>query len=352
MHPSVSSSPASALTHADAWAEGASRSMSLGAHRVTPPVLMAPMADVTDSVFHEVLRELGGPGLYTAEMVSCEALVAGQARPARLVRRPRRCPVFAVQVYGSDPAGMAAAAELAVEAGADIVDVNLGCPAKAITGKLCGSGLLRDTALIAAIFRRMRRSLPDSVPLTAKIRKGWDERSENFLEVAAIAEGEGLAGLTMHGRTRAQQYSGECDRDAIARLVRGTSLPVVGNGDVRSPADALEMLRETGCAGVMIARGALANPWIFRQLRDLHEGRAPREPDHSERRRVVLDHFERLEAQLEPKEALHRVRKFLGLYLRGLPEGRRLARRLSSIETADDFRSEVDAFFDDLAHAA
>lgn len=321
----------------------------LGGVAVDPPLAMAPMADVTDVHFHEVLRELGGPGLYTAEMVRSADLVAGSARCRRLVARPGGCRSFAVQVYGADPEDLAAAAVVAAEAGADVVDLNMGCPAKTLTGKACGSGLLRDLRQVLRIFRTVRRRLPDPVPLTVKTRLGWDDRRRSHVELGRMAEGEGLAGVTLHGRTRAQMFRGEADWTAIAELVQAVSIPVVGNGDVREPEDVLRMRRETGCAGVMIARGALANPWIFRQARDLLAGRTPRAPSLEERRRVILDHHDRLVGALPAREAFHRARKLVGFYLAGVPRrGGELRRRLNEPRDTDGFRLIVDAFFSEL----
>jgi len=340
------------MTAVAGWPAGASRAYRLGRILVDPPVAMAPMADVTDPVFHEVLREIGGPGLYTAEMVSSDALLAGSEEHLRLVRRPAGCPVFAVQVYGSEPGALAEAARLAVDDGADVVDINMGCPAKTLTGKACGSALLRDLPLVRDVLRAVRRAVPEAVPVTVKTRLGWDDRHRVHVEVGRIAEGEGLAGIALHGRTRAQMFSGRSDRGAIAELARAVSIPVVGNGDVRTADDAVQLLEETGCAGVMIARGALANPWIFRQLRARLHGEPVAEPSLADRRRVILDHHARLAGELPAERALHRMRKFLGLYLHGVPSGQDLRRRIGTMRDERSFREAVDAFFDGLAAAA
>ena len=322
------------------------RSLRIGRVEIDPPVAMAPMADVTDVHFHEVLRELGGPGLYTAEMVPSRALARGAERERRMLRRPRGCRAFAVQVYGADPGELAAAALEAADAGADLVDLNMGCPAKTITGKACGSSLLRDLDRVGEIFRAVRRALPDEVPLTVKTRTGWDEAQPVFLEVLRLAEGEGLAAMTLHGRSRKQMFRGESDWDAIAELAAAASIPVLGNGDVRSAEDALAMLEWTGCDGVMIARGALANPWIFRDLRALLAGERPSPPSLEERRRVILDHHDRLAEALPAREALHRIRKFVGFYVHGLERGGELRRRLGEPADGPSFRRLVDEFFD------
>lgn len=325
-----------------------SRAYRVGPHVVEPAVAMAPMADVTDVHFHEVLRDIGGPGLYTAEMVSSTALVR-QAPAARvMLRRPRGCPLFAIQVFGAVPEDMAGAAEMAVDEGADIVDVNMGCPAKKITGNACGSSLLRDLPLVARIFRAIRTRLPARVPLTVKYRTGWDQHLLNFREVGRIAQEEGLAALTLHGRTRAQMFDGAADWGAIRALKASVTIPVLGNGDIRTAEDALTMLQQTGCDGVMVARAALANPWIFRQVRQLLAGQPRTEPSLEERRRVILDHHDRLAAAMSEKLALHRIRKFVGFYTRGLEGGASLRQRLNELRDAGAFRAAVDEFFGTL----
>lgn len=304
------------------------------------------MADVTDAVFHEILREIGGPGLYTAEMVSAAGLARGDGRCRRLLERPRGCPSFAVQVYGTDPRQLADAALAAVDHGADVIDVNMGCPAKKITGKACGSALLRDTAHVARILAALRRALPDAVPLTVKVRLGWDDASLVFREVGRLAEELGLAGITVHGRTRRQMFTGSADWAPIRELAASLSIPVVGNGDVQTPEDAVSRLAETGCAGVMIARAALANPWIFRQLRQAFAGEPVTEPTLAERRSVLLAHHDRLARHLPAKAALHRLKVFVRAYVGPVPGGVAFRRRLSHLDDAGAFLAAVRELFD------
>jgi tRNA-dihydrouridine synthase B len=333
---------------ASGWPAGASRGYRVGSIVVDPPIAMAPMADITDVLFHEVLRDVGGPGLYTAEMVSSTALARGSEKTRLMLKRPRGCVNFSVQVFGAVPEDMALAARMAADEGADVVDVNMGCPAKKITGNACGSSLLRDLPLVARILRAIRAALPDAVPLTLKYRTGWDERSLNYVDVGRAAESEGVAALTLHGRTRAQMFEGTADWGAIATLRSSVSVPVIGNGDVRGADDAIARLVETGCDGVMVARAALVNPWIFRQLRQRWEGRAPTEPTLAERRAVILDHHDRLKEHLPDELALHRVRKFVGYYTKGLDGGSDFRRRLNELRDGAAFRTAVEAFFDSL----
>ena len=327
-------------------------SFDLGGVQVDPPLVMAPMADITDVHFHEMLRQIGGPGLYVAEMVRSKSLADGCRKHQAMLRRPADCDAFAVQVYGADPDDIATAAMMAADAGADVVDMNMGCPAKKITGKLSGSGLLRDIGLVARIFATVRRRLDDAVPLTVKIRTGWDESRLNYLEVGRLAEAEGLAALTLHGRTRKQMFDGEADWGPVAELAASLSIPVIGNGDVRSAADALSRLESSGCAGVMIARGALADPWIFHQARALLAGRVAEPPTLVMRRRALLDHCDRLTEALPERAALHRMRKLSSLHLDGIEGGAALRRRLF-VPPHDlaSFRGAVDRLFGELAEA-
>jgi nifR3 family TIM-barrel protein len=323
--------------------------LAVGSVALDAPLVMAPMANVTDVHFHEVLRELGGPGLYTAEMVPSKALARGCKRGKRMLARPRGCEAFAIQIYGAVPEDLAASAAEAADAGADIVDINMGCPAKKITGKACGSSLLRDLPLVGEIFRAVRSALPDAVPLTVKTRTGWDDDEPAFLDVLRVAEDEGLAAMTLHGRSRKQMYRGESDWGAIAELKKAAGIPIFGNGDVTSPQHALDMLELTGCDAVMIARGALANPWIFQQARALLAGRPVEAPSLDDRRRVILDHHDRMAEALKPREVFGRIRKFAGFYLNGLERGADFRRRLSEPSNAAEFRALVDGFFDELA---
>lgn len=334
------------------WPEAASRGYDIAGIRVEPPVAMAPMADITDVLFHEVLRDVGGPGLYTAEMVSSTALARGSRKTRTMLRRPSGCLLFSVQIFGNVPEDMALAATLAAEDGADIVDVNMGCPAKKITGNACGSSLLRDPILVGRILASVRRALPATVPLTLKYRTGWDDRSRNFVEIGRIAESEGVAALTLHGRTRQQMFDGRADWSAVAELKRSVGVPVIGNGDVLTVGDVVSRLAETGCDGVMIARAALVNPWIFRQVRQLHEGLPVTEPSLAERRAVILEHHARLREALDDSLALHRVRKFVGYYTKGLSGGSEFRRRLNDLRDGAELRAAVEQFFDALEERA
>jgi nifR3 family TIM-barrel protein len=334
------------------WPAAASRGYRIDGVVVDPPVVMAPMEGVTDVHFLELLLRVGGPGLCVAEMASADGLVRGQRAEHRLLSRPRGCAAFAVQIYGHDAGAMARAAVLAADAGADVVDVNMGCPAKTITGRACGSSLLRDETHVARILEAVRAALPPGVPLTLKYRLGWDDATRNFVEIGRLAEACGVAALSLHGRTRAQLFRGEADWEAVARLKDSVSIPVVGNGDVRCAADVPRRLAESRCDGVMVARAALANPWVFRQVRQLLAGEPVTAPSPREWRHELLRHLEILREELGEGEALHRMRKLLGFCTKGLVSGIRLRQGLCDARDGGRLRALIEGFFDDLEAVA
>ena len=264
------------------------------------------MAAITNAPFRLVARECGA-GPLTSEEIDARGLVEGSARTAELARYlPEERPI-AMQLLGSDPDVLAEAARRLEAAGADAVDLNMGCPVAKIVSKGQGAALMRDPLGAALILRTLRKAI--RVPLTVKIRGGWDDRTVNAVEIARIAEGEGVNAITVHPRTRAQQFSGLAPWEIIASVVGGVRIPVTGNGDVRSHDDARAMIRATGCAAVMIGRGALGAPWIF-------AGRAvPRD----EKARIIRRHCGLIEASFDPRTALVQLKKHLAWYTSGLP---------------------------------
>jgi tRNA-dihydrouridine synthase B len=276
---------------------------------------LAPMAGVTNAPFRLVARECGA-GLLTSEEIDARALVEGNARTQVLARHlPEEHPL-AFQLLGADPDVLAEAARRLEADGADAIDLNMGCPVPKIVAKGQGAALMRDPLRAALIFRAIRKAV--GVPFTVKIRGGWDAGSLNAPEVARLAEDEGLDAITVHPRTRSQQYTGRAPWDVIASVVAAVGLPVIGNGDVRSRQDAAAMVRATGCAGVMIGRGALGAPWIF----------ASSPPTRDERARIIRRHCALIEAHLPPPLALVQLRKHLAWYSGGLPFGARLREAL------------------------
>jgi tRNA-dihydrouridine synthase B len=321
--------------------------LAIGRLRIDPPLVLAPMAGITDHVYRLMLRRIGGVGLVTMEFISSEAISRGNARQLRkLVFSDEERPL-SIQIYGSDPVRMGAAADIVEELSPDVCDINMGCPANKVLKGCAGAALMGDLPLAREIVRSVKRRL--SIPLTVKFRLGLDDRRMNFLDLGRMCEDEGVAAVAMHARTARQMYTGRADRRSIAELKRHLAIPVVGNGDVATPDDALELFRETGCDAVMIGRATMKNPWIFRQIADRLAGRTPREASLEERRDLMLDHFSAIEATAhDPKEALHKLRTMTGWYTGGLPHGRTLRIRISELVTPSDFREAVAGFFDRL----
>jgi nifR3 family TIM-barrel protein len=324
--------------------------LQIGQVRVDPPLVLAPMAGITDHVYRLMLRRIGGVGLVTMEFISSEAITRGNARQLRkLVFSDEERPL-SIQIYGSDPERMSAAADIVEELRPDVCDINMGCPANKVLKGCAGAALMGDLPLARRIVREVRGRL--SMPLTVKFRLGLDDRRMNFLDLGKMCEDEGVAAVAMHARTARQMYTGRADRNRIAELKRHLSIPVVGNGDVAAPEDALALFEETGCDAVMIGRATMKNPWIFRQIADRLAGRAAREATLEERRDLMLEHFSAIERTAhDPKEALHKLRTMTGWYTSGLPHGRALRVRISELETPSDFREAVAAFFAGVGQA-
>jgi tRNA-dihydrouridine synthase B len=318
----------------------------LGPHRIDPPLWLAPMAGVTDRDFRLLVRRIGGVGVVSMEFISSKAIVNGNQRTRELMYFSAEERPLAIQIYGSDAATMREAALVVEELGADVCDINMGCPANKVLKGCAGAALMGDLKLAEAIVRTVRDAI--SIPLTVKFRLGLDDGRRNYLELGKICEANGVAAVAMHSRTARQMFTGEADWSHLARLKETLAIPVIGNGDVREPEDALRLLAETGCDGVMIGRGATKNPWIFRQIAARLEGSRVGEPTLADRRGLILEHF-RMVAEREPSTfALHKLRKFTGWYTHGLPNGRRLRQAINQLPDVATFLATVEAFLDDL----
>jgi nifR3 family TIM-barrel protein len=322
--------------------------LRIGSVHVDPPLVLAPMAGVTDRDFRLLVRRIGGVGLVAMEFIASRALTDRRARVKTLElmhfvdeERP-----LAIQIYGADVDTMAEAARLVEELGPDICDINMGCPANKVLKGCAGAALMGDLHLAERMIAAVRRAL--TIPLTVKFRLGLSESSYTFLELGRICEANGVDAVAMHARTAKQMFRGEADWAAIAELKEALSIPVLGNGDVASPADALRMLAETGCDGVLVGRAATKNPWIFRQIAARLAGTEVEEPSIIDRRDLILTHF-RLLAEREPsRHALHKLRKFTGWYTHGLPHGAKLRRQINDLPDVATFLAAVEAFFDEL----
>ncbi|HHY47939.1 MAG TPA: tRNA dihydrouridine synthase DusB [Firmicutes bacterium] len=320
--------------------------MMIGDVSIKGPLVLAPMAGVTDSAFRRIAKEMGADLVYT-EMISDKALVFGNKKTVEMIRlRPEERPV-SCQIFGSDPEFMARAAKLAEDAGADLIDINMGCPTPKIVRNGEGAALMRNPGLAGRIVGAVASAT--TRPVTVKIRKGWDSNSVNAVEIARVAVSEGAKAIAVHGRTRDQLYSGRADWGIIARVKEAVAVPVIGNGDVRSPEDVKRMLDETGCDAVMIGRGALGNPWIFLQARKfLEDGSLIPPPTLEERLGVMLRHFDMAIQDKGERIAVLQMRKHLAWYLHGLRDSARVREAINSLDEPDSIRAVITNYFASL----
>lgn len=323
--------------------------MRIGSVTLEQPLILAPMAGITDHYFRLLLKRIGGVGLVTMEFISSEALTRGNERTRHMMQFSEEERPLAIQIYGSHPERMAEAADFVQAIGADIVDINMGCPANKILKGCAGAALMGDPDLARDIIRAVRRRT--TLPLTVKLRIGLDERRANYLELGKICEAEGVDAVALHARTAHQMFTGKADWEHIRRLKESIAIPVSGNGDVETPDDALALWQATGCDGVMIGRAAVKNPWIFRQIAALRSGAAPRQPTVGERRDLILYHFSLLVEREEERVALHKIRTFTGWYTHGLPNGRVLRQKINSLTSVAQFIDQIEAFFQVLLAA-
>jgi nifR3 family TIM-barrel protein len=314
------------------------------------------MAGVTDTVFRRFIRGLGGCGLIMTEFTSSHGVIAdakrrqsGKKRRGRgfnhLYFEPDEHPIVA-QLFGADPEILADAARVIEDSGFDGVDMNFGCPVKKVVKCNGGSGLLRDLPLITEILSKVRAAV--SIPFTCKFRTGWNDDEIVCVEVGKIAEDCGLQGVALHGRTREQGYAGKANWDWIAALKQGVNIPVVGNGDVFSPEDAVAMFEHTGCDGVMIGRAAASNPWIFRQIEQYAETGRYDQPSEQDRYRTIRDYYTLLLAKEDKLtgEACGKMKQFATYFTRGVRNGSQLRKQIYAHHTAQEVIDCVDRFFE------
>jgi len=308
----------------------------IGGVELANRVVAAPMAGITDRAFRELAREMGA-GLTCTEMISAQALVHGSRKTEWLLNIAGESPIC-VQLFGSDPLILARAARMAVEAGADIVDLNMGCPTPKIVKSGEGCALMRDPKRAGGIVAAVTAAVP--VPVTVKMRKGWDEGYPDAVELAGTVAAAGAAAVTVHGRLRTEFFGGQADWSIIRAVKDAVPIPVIGNGDVQSGKDAADMLAVTGCDAVMIGREARGNPWIFRSvLHYLETGRELPPPSRAERVAMALRHFDLLVRYKGEGRAVLEMRKHLAWYTRGLRGAARLRARLHLADSAAAVRT-------------
>ncbi len=315
------------------------RHLKIGNVELSNPVLLAPMAGVSDLPFRLLCREQGA-GLVCMEMVSAKAIAYRNRNTEKLMEIDEREHPVSLQLFGSEPELMAEIAAQIEERPFDILDINMGCPVPKIVGNGEGSALMKNPKLIEEIVTKVSRAIRK--PLTIKIRKGFDDSCVNAVEIAKIAEASGAAAVAVHGRTREQYYSGKADWEIIRQVKEAVSIPVIGNGDVDSPAKAKALLEETGCDGVMVGRAARGNPWIFHEITEyLETGRVPERPSKEEIQTMMLRHA-RMQVELKGDyTGIREMRKHISWYTTGLPGSAKLRGRMNSAESLEEIEELV-----------
>ena len=314
--------------------------LKVGTGELENNVILGPMAGVTDLPFRLLCREQGA-GLVCMEMVSAKAVFYGNRNTKELLQvNPGERPV-SLQLFGSDPEILSDIAARLEEGPYDLFDLNMGCPVPKVVKNGEGSALMKDPKLVERILSSMVRALKK--PVTVKIRKGFNDESVNAVEIARIAEGCGAAAVAVHGRTREQYYSGKADWEIIRQVKEAVSIPVIGNGDVDSPEAAKRMLAETGCDGVMVARGAKGNPWIFKRITEyLETGRIPPKPSREEVKAMMLRHGEMMVEFKGEAAAMREMRKHVAWYTAGWPHSAALRNDINAVETMEALRELIE----------
>jgi tRNA-dihydrouridine synthase B len=349
---------------------GKKQGMKIGSIDLTPPFALAPMAGMTDTAFRRLVKRKGGCGLVVTEMVSSEGLVRGIDRTLEYAEYTEEERPVSIQIFGGDPEKMAAAAQIVEGMGADIVDVNMGCPVPKIAKHNAGCSLMREPEHAASVVRAMTKAV--KIPVTVKMRAGWDANEVNAPELAKMIEGAGAAAVTVHGRTAAQSYTGVSDWDLIARVARGVSIPVIGSGDCIEPGHLVERARDGAVSGVLVGRGALRNPWIFRQAADVAAGRPAPVVTSAERAQFLLDYVELLlservdeadgfrhvapgqntastpqavPARGRERWVINKIRALNSWYTKGLDNGSHLRVSINKADSIAHLREIIETFF-------
>jgi tRNA-dihydrouridine synthase B len=327
---------------------------SVGPVRIAPATVLAPMAGVTDTVFRRLIREQGGCGLIMTEFTSSHGIVASAraTKPTRTFRylyfQRDEHPISA-QLFGSDPRVMAEAASYCQDLGFDIVDINFGCPVKKVVSCNGGSGLLRDLPLVQNILQSVRSAI--SIPLTMKFRAGWNDRELVAVKMAKLAEDCGLQAIALHPRTREQGYSGQADWTRIAEVKAAVKIPVIGNGDVTTPEEAVRIVEQTGCDAVMIGRAASSNPWIFQQIREFIATGRYSSPSEQERYAIMRRYYSMLREN-DSADAVGKMKQFATYFTHGVRNGSKLRADIYHARESGEILGLVDAFFEAELSAA
>lgn len=312
---------------------------SISTLKIPHRLVMAPMCGITHKAFRKVIKSYGG-GLVMTQMVSAKAITMGDAKSRKLLEFDESERPVGFQVFGNNADTLAEAAGMMQEMGPDLLDLNMGCPAKKIVNDGGGSALLRDPLLAGEIFTKMRKVL--KIPFTVKMRSGWDKEHEEAISIAKVAEDSGVDAIALHARTRAQGYSGKANWDLIRDFKKELKIPVIGNGDVETIEDASRMLKETGCDAVMVGRAAVSEPWFFKSYLEQKE----HIPANSEIRDLILDQYEEFFRFFGQASGIKQMRKHLCAYTKGVRDGSVFRNKIISMEEWEPLRAEVVHFFE------
>jgi len=320
--------------------------LSIGPYQLPNPVILAPMAGVTDQPFRQLCRKLGA-GMVVSEMVTSDSRLWGTRKSQLRLNHAGEPEPRSVQIAGGDAQMMADAARMNQDFGAQIIDINMGCPAKKVCNKAAGSALLRDEALVAEILEAVVAAV--QVPVTLKIRTGWDQTNRNGVNIARIAEASGIQALAVHGRTRSELYTGHAEYDTITAIKQAISIPVIANGDITTPQKAWDVLQQTGADAVMIGRAAQGRPWIFREIDHfLRTGTHLPAPDLALQQSILSEHLAALHQFYGAEHGARIARKHVGWYLQTLPGASEFRRSFNALTCADQQHHAINQYFSRL----
>jgi tRNA-dihydrouridine synthase B len=318
--------------------------MRIGPHLLRNNLVVAPMAGVTDRPFRQLCKRLGA-GMAVSEMVTSNSLLYGSAKTKRRANHEGEAAPVSVQIAGADPAMLAQAARYNVDNGAQIIDINMGCPAKKVCNVMAGSALLKDESLVGHILAAVVKAVPE-VPVTLKTRTGWDKSTRNTLRVLKIAEESGIQALAVHGRTRACAYTGEAEYETIKAVKSEARIPIIANGDISTPEKARYVLEHTGADAVMIGRAAMGRPWLFREIEHyLATGEHLPAPEVTEIHRIMLEHLDDLYSFYGGITGVRMARKHIAWYTRGLADSASFRHAMNQLESIEEQLAATHDFF-------